>query len=246
MFLCLSYLYFHFLFNKSARNIFLISEYYLSDPHLSKPIIVFCLLQVELRLLGPYPKTAAGNEYLISIVDPISKWICVQPVCASRCSQGVASFVIKSFCQFGFAECLAVGFATEYLQAVQTQFKEELADLTNFAMTLGNKLSKKFDKLHIHALNSKEDCAWVTKLLEKFIGENSGEWDRRLQRFLFNFHTTIGNDSLSPYFKMFGRQPNYFDGEEKENTFKIGSPVCYGRRRLQNSILQVSIYFVII
>jgi hypothetical protein len=73
---------------------------------------------------------------------------------------------------------------------------------------------------------------------------NPHAWDLELERFLFEYCTTAGRGSSSPFSIMFGRSPISYLEEDKENqnVTDEGKPTetLSKRRRLQSSILQVS------
>lgn len=66
----------------------------------------FCLSpQVQVKIYGPYNRTVYGNEVLITIVDPFSKWVMAHPSPEAGVEVQCANFIFDAFCQFGFAQC---------------------------------------------------------------------------------------------------------------------------------------------
>lgn len=61
--------------------------------------------QVQVKIYGPYNRTVYGNEVLITIVDPFSKWIMAHPSPEAGVEVQCANFIYDAFCQFGFAQC---------------------------------------------------------------------------------------------------------------------------------------------
>nr|CAD7259778.1 unnamed protein product [Timema shepardi] len=60
---------------------------------------------VDVQVLGPFPRTINQSEYIVSIVDPITKWIVARPVSEDNIGSHIACFIFKTFCDFGFTKC---------------------------------------------------------------------------------------------------------------------------------------------
>nr|CAD7427709.1 unnamed protein product [Timema monikensis] len=60
---------------------------------------------VDVQVLGPFPRTINQSEYIVSIVDPITKWIVARPISEDNIGSHIACFIFKTFCDFGFTKC---------------------------------------------------------------------------------------------------------------------------------------------
>ncbi|XP_049814821.1 uncharacterized protein LOC126262313 [Schistocerca nitens] len=196
--------------------------------------------KVLVKVCGPYPKTADHNEYLITIVDPVSMWICVKPTTSERNIKTVATFIIKIFCLLGFAECCFIGFTTQELEKVQQHYKGGMFESELTSCMFGNKTTKRAE-MEQHGA---DECSWSTNLLNDFVNCYPSDWDRKIQSFLLTYHVSFGCDSLSPFYKLHGRNPKYILEENKENTTKDSlvnkvSAVCsIAKGKSQNFVLQ--------
>ena len=47
--------------------------------------------------MGPLPKTAAGNRYIVTLMDYFSKWPEAEPL-TDKSAHGVASFLFRMIC----------------------------------------------------------------------------------------------------------------------------------------------------
>ncbi|KAL5503515.1 hypothetical protein EMCRGX_G010476 [Ephydatia muelleri] len=54
--------------------------------------------QVGIDLVGPLPKTAAGNRYIVTLMDYFSKWPEAEPL-KDKSAHGVASFLFRIICR---------------------------------------------------------------------------------------------------------------------------------------------------
>ncbi|XP_049787452.1 uncharacterized protein LOC126190886 isoform X3 [Schistocerca cancellata] len=196
--------------------------------------------KVLVKVCGPYPETADHNEYLITIVDPVSMWICVKPTTSERNIKTVATFIIKVFCLLGFAECCFIGFTTQELEKVQQHYKGGMFESELTSCMFGNKTTKRAETEQHGA----DECSWSTNLLNEFVNCYPSDWDKKIQSFLLTYHVSFGCDSLSPFYKLHGRNPKFILEENKENTTKDSpinevSAVCsIARGKSQNFVLQ--------
>ena len=60
--------------------------------------IVYYLTQVGVDLIGPLPKTAMGNRYIITLVDFFSKWPEAAPL-PDKSAVSVAKFLFQMMCR---------------------------------------------------------------------------------------------------------------------------------------------------
>ena len=60
--------------------------------------IINILLQVGIDLVGPLPKTARGNRYIVTLVDYFSKWPEAEAL-PDKTAETVALFLYKMMCR---------------------------------------------------------------------------------------------------------------------------------------------------
>jgi hypothetical protein len=202
---------------------------------------------VELKLYGPYPKTALENEFIITIADPFSHWIVARPVPGSNHASHIADFVYKTFCKFGFAKCSFVGVPQEILETAQCKYKEYVSQLQDTSLMCGlmetqltSMCATTLHSLFVFLLENLSQCTWVGKLLDEFVETSPHTWDLELERLLFQYCTTADRESSSPFTIMFDRSAVSYVEEDKENHNVKDGEKPAERRRLQNNMLRVS------
>ena len=71
---------------------------------------------MEARVYGPYVRTESGCEFILGLVDPVSRWIEALPVPAANCCVRLADFIFRTFCTFGFAQCALIGVSEQQFE----------------------------------------------------------------------------------------------------------------------------------
>ncbi|PSN40211.1 hypothetical protein C0J52_17645 [Blattella germanica] len=156
----------------------------------------------------------------------------------------IADFICKSFCTFGFARCGVIGVTQEVLEAAKSKYEENVSQLQETVLTCGLIMPQLMSSCEISICNlislldeNLSQSTWVGRILEEFVEANPDDWDVELEKFLFEFCTKTGTNSLSPFVSMFGRNPVCSLEEDKENCDvleKEKPEVLYRRRKLQS------------
>ena len=60
-------------------------------------LLLNCISQVGLDLIGPLPLTKKGNKYIVTLVDYFSKWPEATAL-PDKTAVGVAYFIFELFC----------------------------------------------------------------------------------------------------------------------------------------------------
>ncbi|PSN40209.1 hypothetical protein C0J52_17643 [Blattella germanica] len=202
--------------------------------------------KVELNILGPYPRTANHNEFIVAITDPFSRWIVARPMDSDFLVETLSDFLFTTFCTFGFTKCNFVGMSEETFEAVQTNYRNRISRIQE---TLRSDSMKNFIPLLATGTNSlsllSEDlceCIWLRRHWTEFVSHYPQTWDVEMETFLFKYHTSHRKEASSPFTIMFGRSPNIYVEEDKENCDMVENDTLAEkiskRRRLQSSILQ--------
>ncbi|KAK3890716.1 hypothetical protein Pcinc_005351 [Petrolisthes cinctipes] len=201
--------------------------------------------KVQVKIYGPYNRTVYGNELLLTIVDPFSKWIVAQPSPEAGVEIHCANFIFDAFCQFGFAQSHVVGMSSEMFEQMQACYREKFDRAQETLRNLVPFDSEEAQKSFLFTLQEESrECAWAGEMLDQFCIDNPATWDQELSQFLFQFRTMpFTPGSFSPFNMMFARNPTgYVSEEEKENINLLEEEkaleVPSKRRRLQSSTLQ--------
>lgn len=201
--------------------------------------------KVQVKLYGPYNRTIYGNEVLMTIVDPFSKWVVAQPSPEAGVEVRCANFIFDTFCQFGFAQCHVIGMSSESFEHMQACYKERFDGTQDVLRSLVPFDSEDAQQSFLFTLQEESrECAWAGDIFDHICTENANTWDQEVNRYLFQFHTTHAtHNGVTPFSMMFARNPTgYVSEEEKENINILEEEkaleVPAKRRRLQSSILQ--------
>ncbi|ROT77924.1 Transposon Ty3-I Gag-Pol polyprotein [Penaeus vannamei] len=201
--------------------------------------------KVQIKIHGPYNRTVYGNEMLLTIIDPFSKWIVAQASTEVGLEVHCARFIFDTFCQYGFAQCHVVGMTSEMFERMQACYKEKFDSAQDVLRTLVPFDSEDAQQSFLFTLQEEShECAWAGEMLDHFCNENPTTWDQEVNRYLFQFRTTATSlGGVTPFNVMFARNPTgYVSEEEKENINILEEEkaleVPAKRRRLQSSTLQ--------
>ncbi|XP_067007179.2 uncharacterized protein [Anabrus simplex] len=200
--------------------------------------------KVEMAVYGPYSKTENENEFLVTLIDPVSQWIVAQPIPKENIPSHLISFVQHTFCLFGFAKCHVVRLSDDLKEVVQTLYKQQEASMQQFLSKfdlLSDTLLK--DSIFVFSEND-DECLWLNSLIKTFVNNHPTTWDSELMKFVFELNISKRGTAQTPFSKMFSRNPISFFSENKENAAvhfhnkENDVNVVSKRRRLQSSILQ--------
>ncbi|XP_037084751.1 uncharacterized protein LOC119105390 [Pollicipes pollicipes] len=199
--------------------------------------------KVEARVYGPYHRSESGSEYLLGLVDPVSRWIEALPVPASDNCVRLADFIFRTFCTLGFAQCALVGVTEREFEAMQDRYKGRFERMQEIFQKLEQPNTEHSFVFTLQ--ESSPECSWATEMIDEFVEQHGDQWDQELESFLFGYHATPRADyGFSPFYIMYGRNSNGAVSEEdKENCTileeekALDAPVR-PRRRLQSSTLQ--------
>lgn len=80
------------------------------------------LMKVGIDLIGPLPKTARGNKYIITLVDYFSKWPEAEPI-PDKSAKSVAAFLYRMICRLVYVIiCMHVVWSDFILDMVVLRF----------------------------------------------------------------------------------------------------------------------------
>nr|CAD7575635.1 unnamed protein product [Timema californicum] len=194
---------------------------------------------VDVQVLGPFPRTINQSEYIVSIVDPITKWIVARPVSEDNIGSHIACFIFKTFCDFGFTKCSVSSLPPHLYTDIVNTFVECCRNMQKqFTLPGQSQTPGKIANL-VSITEVVTDCEWVSQLFNNWVYENLSTWDIDLDRLLFEFRTTCIKNSPSPFFAMFGRKHMCWSGEDKENAaVRSDKLIVCKRRSLHSSVLQ--------
>ena len=168
-----------------------------NEPAIMTPIPVHSAFhKVGLDLVGPLQRTAAGNRYMITCVDYMTKWV-EAIVLPDKTSKRTAEFLYSEvICRHGCPAEEVTGQGGEF----QGEFQELLDKfhidhrLTSPYHPQANGLTERFNQT-------------LTKSLIKMTQENEEEWDKQLLTVLLGYRATIqASTRYTPYHLLHGKE----------------------------------------
>ncbi|XP_068240108.1 uncharacterized protein [Palaemon carinicauda] len=152
--------------------------------------------KVIIDCVGPLPKTKKGNQYILTILCPTTRYPIAIPL-GNICARNIVKHLLKVFTTYGFP-------------------KEIQSDRgTNFTSDLFNETLREFNVKHILASPYHPQSQGALErhhqtlksLLRKFCMETGTDWDESLDFILFVIRE-VPNDSLgmSPFEMLFGHK----------------------------------------
>lgn len=150
--------------------------------------------EVIIDVVGPLPRTRGGNEYILSIVDRMSRFPEAIPLRSIR-SEKIVEVLVGFFTRFGFPKVIQSDCGTNF---TSRYFKKKMDEFGIKHMTSA--------PYHPESQGQVERFHQTLKsVLKKFCLETGGDWDKELPYALFAIRS-IPNDSvgLSPFQLIFG------------------------------------------
>ena len=186
------------------------------------------LERVHLDFLGPLPKTARGNEYVLMIVDQFTKWVECLPLPSQTAEQTARAFVDQFIARFG---CPLQIFTDRGSNFESVLFKEvcELLRIHKTRTTpyrpSANGQVERYNRTLMDAVR----C---------FVGRNQSSWDLLLPQIAAALRSSVNRHTgYTPNRLMFGREVNtpvemLFSDLGKQEAVEVGEFV----RDLENNL----------
>lgn len=155
------------------------------------------LSMVSVDLMGPYPRSKRGKNYLLVITDVFSKWTQAYPLSNPDSKKVIQALELDFFAKFGYPEVIISDNGPQF---ISKQWKEKLKEWNILPYTTAiysahqNPVERKNQqiKMKLKAL-----------LVDKV---NHKSWDENIHRVIFSINTTVNAATqLSPAQILFGR-----------------------------------------
>uniref|UniRef100_A0A1B6DJK0 C2H2-type domain-containing protein n=1 Tax=Clastoptera arizonana TaxID=38151 RepID=A0A1B6DJK0_9HEMI len=188
--------------------------------------------KVEVHLLGPFKKTCNKNEFIVSISDPESHWVCAKAIPGNGHPTHMAEFIFHTFCNYGFPLCVLVGVSSDLSDAVSEEYSSRVKCV-----------GENFGDISLTVVDSQESqCFWVDSLFHVLIQAHPIKWDKELDNYLFLYRTGkvtefVSTSTVSPFSCIFNHDPINICSPDEDKENNIEGTVSR-RRKLQSSILQ--------
>lgn len=153
--------------------------------------------KVAVDIVGPLPETAAGNKYVLTFQDILSKYSAAIAIKNQEAGTVARALVQEVVCKYGAPETILSDQGTNFLSAT---FKEMCKLL-------------RIRKIQTTAYHPESNGALershrtLAEYLKNYIGEDQENWDEWLPYAMFTYNTTPHTATgLSPYALIFGRE----------------------------------------
>lgn len=148
-------------------------------------------------VLGPLPRTNAGNQYVLVITDHFTKWPIALPMKNQRAHTIATLLVERVFCEHGYASVLlsdrGTNFLSELMESVLQLFKIRHLRTTAYHPQT-NGLTERFNRT-------------LTTMLTHYINSNQSDWDVYLPYVLYAYRTAPHHTTKhSPFYLLYGRE----------------------------------------
>ena len=156
--------------------------------------------KVACDIVGPLPCSNAGNKYLITFTDYLTRWPEAFAVEETSAETVARVFVEQIICRHGAPE--------KFLTDNGSSFCNELMQEVNKLLQITPQRSTPYHP-ECNGLVEKFNGT-LTKMLSMYISEHPKDWDVFLPYVLFAYRTSVQpSTGESPFFLMFARDPAF-------------------------------------
>ena len=148
--------------------------------------------------IGPLPKTADGNRYIIVAVEYLTKWAVARATHVDTAAEAAKFIFEEIVCVFGLPNTLASDRGTHFLgEAVQVLLQK---------LIIKHKISTPY---HPQSNGLVESCnKQLIRLLRNECYKNVREWDRFIPLSLWRYRVKVNSETkISPFALLYGKEP---------------------------------------
>ena len=147
---------------------------------------------------GPWPPTKDKNTYILSVVDPYSRWPISVPVSSRKAYHVIRVLLEYVVAQYASPELMVSDGAPEFISKALADFCRVFNIKHRVNPPYSPSLNAPVERFH----------DWLNAMLTVLVSRNKTNWDRMLPLVLFNYRTSpIAGVGLSPYQILYNRDP---------------------------------------
>ena len=150
--------------------------------------------EVTIDIVGPLPRTRGGNEYLLTLMDRMSKYPEAIPIRSIR-SLKVVEELVKFFTKFGLPKVIQSDCGSNF---TSKYFKDKMCELGIKHVTSS--------PYHPESQGQLERFHQTMKvMIKKYCLENGSDWDKEIPYLLFSFRSAPSEAlGYTPFQLVFG------------------------------------------
>ena len=151
--------------------------------------------KIALDIVGPFPITQSGNQYILTIQDDLTKFFQAYPI-PNHEAQTVAKILVNRYiCLFGIPDKLLTDqgreFTSNLFKNVARQLKIKQIQTTPYHPQSNGTLERTHQTL--------------ADYLKHFVNDNQTDWDEYIELFSFSYNTAVhASTNYTPYELIFG------------------------------------------
>ena len=156
---------------------------------------------VYVDTIGPLPKSYKGNEYAVTLLCDLTKYLVTIPI-QDKSARTIAKAIFENFIlTYGPMKTFITDMGAEYKNSIMTELCKLL------------KIEKLTSTAHHHQTLGTVERSHRTfnEYVRSYISVDKGDWDEWLKYFTYCFNTTPSSvHGYCPYELVFGKLPNGF------------------------------------
>ena len=146
-------------------------------------------------IIGPFPKTAKGNMYVLIIGDYFTKWVKAYPMSDMEATT-VAKCLYDFICRFGAPDMLH----TDQGRNFESALISELCKLLGITKTRTTPYHPQSNGMIEHFNRT------LLSMLSTVLGEEGENWEVALPAVMLAYHSSPYQTHQSPFMLTFGRE----------------------------------------
>ena len=152
--------------------------------------------KVSMNIIGPLPYTRAGNSYIHTIQDDLTKYSLGIPL-VSFTSEEIAETFFKNFiCQYGCPKAILTDQGSSFIRSVMKKFARSF-----------NIEQYKTSAFHLQSNGSLERSHHVLIEYLKHYITKERQWDQWLPQAMFSYNTSVHESTkFTPYELIYGKK----------------------------------------
>lgn len=161
--------------------------------------------KVALDIVGPLPMTTAGNSYILTMQDLLTKYSLAAPLKNANAMETADAFVQTLVCRFGAPKAILTDQGSHFVNALMTAVAKKFK-ITHFRTSAFHPQSNGSLKRSHHVL---------TEYLKHYISRTN--WDKWLDYAMFSYNTRVHEGThFTPHELVFGQLARMPTADEKQ------------------------------